>query len=87
MNMALLWQVMKVETDSGGSFTIRYAFASQRGYYPDGKPTTNTQVVILLPHINTQVVRVLSRCYPDGKGTIQMTCLYYPDGKGIIQMV
>ncbi|CAN0319072.1 unnamed protein product, partial [Ectocarpus fasciculatus] len=28
-------EVMKVRTDNDGSFTVRYAFASQRGYYPD----------------------------------------------------
>lgn len=30
------FQVMKLETANGGSFVVRYAFASQRGYYPDG---------------------------------------------------
>lgn len=28
---------MEVNTEGGGSFTVRYAFASQRGYYPDGE--------------------------------------------------
>ena len=56
---------MKVQTDNGGSFTIRYAFASQRGYYPDGKSTTQVggkcATVALL--------------HPDGEST---TLLQYP---------
>lgn len=57
------WQVMKVQTDNGGSFTIRYAFASQRGYYPDGKSTTQA---VNLP--------LLHYCTEDGESTI----LQYP---------
>lgn len=30
-------QVMRVDTGNGGRFSARYAFASQRGYYPDGE--------------------------------------------------
>lgn len=51
-NTTTMRQVMKVKIDNGGSFTVRYAFASQRGYYPDGKQF-RTPDRYLWPVLNT----------------------------------
>ncbi|CAM9881757.1 unnamed protein product [Pylaiella littoralis] len=43
-------ETMKVKTESGGTFTVRYAFASQRGYYPDAEPNkANQDSFIVVP--------------------------------------
>ncbi|CAN0362044.1 unnamed protein product, partial [Ectocarpus sp. 13 AM-2016] len=41
---------MKVRTDNDGSFTVRYAFASQRGYYPDEPNKANQDSFIVVPN-------------------------------------
>ncbi|CAN0213393.1 unnamed protein product [Ectocarpus sp. 6 AP-2014] len=43
-------EVMNVRTDNGGSFTVRYAFASQRGYYPDEPNKANQDSFIVVPN-------------------------------------
>eukprot|EP00903_Cladosiphon_okamuranus_P018322 g16856.t2 len=42
-------EVMKVKIDNGGSFTVRYAFASQRGYYPDEPNKANQDSFVVVP--------------------------------------
>lgn len=37
-------QAMRVDAGDGCSFMVRYAFASQRGYYPEGKPAWTRHV-------------------------------------------
>lgn len=54
-------QVMKIKIENGGSFTVRYAFASQRGYYPDGTqwryPSADPQQqLVILPRSSTTIV-------------------------------